>query len=248
MQANRFNVYEHKNQAVREAYAMLTANIHISDSQNGLKTFALTSCNPKEGKTSLAISLSIAIAHAGWNVLLIDADMRKPIAAKRLNVGSELGLSDYLEGNVKLYEVLRKTNITNFTYCSCGNENLNPVRLLCSARFKELVGKVRNDYDMVLFDTPALCSVGDGAIIASKVDATLLAVKVGLTTLTSLERVKEQLEKLNVNVLGVVLNKVKKRDYKIHFRSYNYFFNSNRFLKNRKVKNLDLHRGHTSQM
>jgi len=97
---------------------------------------------------------------------------------------------------------------------------------------------VRNDYDMVLFDTPALCSVGDGAIIASKVDATLLAVKVGLTTLTSLERVKEQLEKLNV----------KKRDYKIHFRSYNYFFNSNRFLKNRKVKNLDLHRGHTSQM
>lgn len=244
MQMKLFNVYDHENQAVQEAYAMLTANIQVSNSKNGLRTIALTSCNPKEGKTSLAISLSITMANFGWNVLLIDADMRKPTSAKRMNEGSQQGLADYLEGEVELDEALTETNITNFTYFSCGNDNPNPVGLLCSARFEELVDKVKNDYDIVLFDTPALSSVGDGGIVAAKVDATLLTVKMGLTALTSLKRVKKQLEELNANILGVVLNKVKRRDYKRYFESYNYFFNSKQF-QSKKVKNsilpMDVH-------
>lgn len=233
MQMKMFNVYDNDNQAVQDAYAMLTANIHISNDQKLLRTFGLTSCNPEEGKTSIAISLAITMAHSGWNVLLVDADMRKPTAAKRLNEGSQLGLSDYLAEKVELDEVLSETNITNFTYCSCGNDHRNPIGLLCSARFEELLAKVSYDYDIVLFDTPALTSVVDGAIVASKVDANLLVVRMGLTTLTSLKRVKEQLEKLNANILGVVLNKVKRRDYKKYLGSYNYFFNSKRFLKNK---------------
>ncbi|EHQ89380.1 CpsD/CapB family tyrosine-protein kinase [Desulfosporosinus youngiae] len=248
MQMKLFNLYDHENQVVQEAYAMLTANIYVGNNKNMFKTFALTSCNPNEGKTSLAISLSITMAHLGWQVLLIDADMRKT-AAKRLNEGSQLGLADYLEGKIELDQALSETNIPRFTYCACGNDHHNPVGLLCSVRFEELVSKVRNDYDIVLFDTPALASVGDGGIVASKVDATLLTVKMGLTTLTSLKRVKEQLEGLNANILGVVLNKVKKRDYKRYFGSYNYFFASKRFFNNKKVKNTNFPVDvHTSQM
>ena len=235
-----FNVYDHKNRAVQEAYAMLTANIHVSNNKNELKTIALTSCNPREGKTSLAINLSIAMAQSGWNVLFIDADMRKPSAAKRLNMGSQRGLSDYLMGEVELRDVLNRTNIPNLTHCSCGSDNPNPIGLLCSSRFRKLVGIVRNDYDIVLVDTPALSSVGDGGVVASKVDAILLTVKMGLTTLTSLKRVKEQLEELDANILGVVLNKVKKRDYKIYFESYNYFFNPKKFFKKKKGKDIDI--------
>lgn len=237
MQMKTFNIYDNVNQAVQDAYAMLTANIHISNDQKILRTFALTSCNPEEGKTSLAISLAITMAQSDWKVLLVDADMRKPTAAKRLNEESQLGLSDYLAEKVELNDALSETNITNFTYCSCGSDHHNPIGLLCSARFEELLDKLRDDYDIVLFDTPALTSVVDGAIVASKVDATLLVVRIGLTTLTSLRRVKEQLDKLNANILGVVLNKVKKRDYKRYFGSYDYFFNSKRFLKNKKSKN-----------
>ena len=238
MQTKTFNVYHNYNKAVQDAYAMLTANIYISNDQKTLRTLVMTSCNPEEGKTSLAISLAITMTQSGWKVLLVDADMRKPTAAKRLNVTSQLGLSDYLAEKVEFDEALSETNINNFTYCSCGNDYHNPIGLLCSARFEDLVAKVRNDYDIVLFDTPALTSVVDGAIVASKVDATLLVVKMGSTTLTSLKRVKEQLEKLNANILGVVLNKLKKRDYKRYFGSYNYFFNSQRFLNNKKVKSI----------
>ncbi|MDR3583746.1 MAG: CpsD/CapB family tyrosine-protein kinase [Desulfosporosinus sp.] len=243
MQAKTFDMYDNKNQAVQEAYAMLTTNILMSDDQEMFKTIAMTSYNPEEGKTSLAISLAIMMAHSGGKVLLVDADMRKPTAAKRLNKSSLFGLSDYLAENIEFNDVLSETNITNLTYCSCGNEHRNPMGLLYSSRFEDLVHKLANDYDIVIFDTPALSSVVDGAIVASSVDATLLVVKMGFTTLASLKRIKNQLEKLNVNILGVILNRVQKHDYKKYFGSYNYFFNSKRFVENKKVPKANLPQG-----
>lgn len=241
MQMKAFNVYNNENKAVQEAYAMLTANIHIAGGSK-LKTFVLTSCNPEEGKTSLAISLAIAMASSGWKVLLVDADMRKPAAAKRLNTGVNLGLADYLNGEAELEEALCATNIPNLTYLPCGNAHPNPTGLLCSLRLEELMEKVKDSYNFVLFDTPALTSVIDGGLVASKADGTILVAKMGATTLTSLKRIKEQLEKLNANILGVVLNRVKKRYYKQYFESYNYFFNPKKFFdkSKKRKKGLDL--------
>lgn len=231
-----FNVYNNDNQAVRDAYEMLAANIHINNSQKSLKTIVLTSCNPLEGKTSLAIGLSVAMANSGWKVLLVDADMRKPAAAKRLNKDTKLGLSDYLAKNIELHEVINDTNISRFNYLSCGRDTLNPVGLISSARFEELMEIAPQEYDFVLFDTPALTSVSDGALVASKASASLLVVKMGSTKLPNLKRVKEQLENLNASILGVVLNYVKKKDYKEHLGSYDYFFNSDRFLRKTEVQ------------
>ncbi|AFV05127.1 CpsD/CapB family tyrosine-protein kinase [Dehalobacter sp. CF] len=236
MQTKTFKVYNNENQAVQDAYEMLTACVHISSDQNKYKTFVLASCNPAEGKTSLAISLAIAMAKSGWRVLLVDADMRKPAAAKRLNDNSLNGLSDYLIGNINLSNALCETNIHNLIYLPSGNDHSNAIGLLCSVRFDEFMDKVRNDYDYILFDTPALNSVVDGAIVASKVDATLLVVEMKKTTLKAIKRVKEQLNNFNANILGVVLNKMKRRDYKRYLESYNYFFNTNRFLKNKKKR------------
>ncbi|KGK91425.1 capsular biosynthesis protein [Desulfosporosinus sp. HMP52] len=238
MQSKLFYVYDIENQAVQEAYAMLTANLSIGSPNKVFKTFVLTSCNPNEGKTSIAISLAISVAQAGWKVLLVDADMRKPTGAKRMNQGTFFGLSDYLLGNVDLSDALCETNVANFTYLSCGNGHPNPMALLCSNNFEILISNVKSEYDMVLFDTPALTSVVDGALVAAKADGTLLVVKTGATTLISLKRVKEQIERLNANILGVVLNRVKKRDYKSYFKAYNYFYNSERFLNNPKVLNI----------
>jgi capsular exopolysaccharide synthesis family protein len=236
MQDKTFNLYNNSNKAVINAYEMLTANIHICNSQKELRTFVFTSCNPKEGKTSLAISLAITMANSGWKVLLVDADLRKPSTAKRLNIGSIFGLSDYLKGDLGISDIVYKTNLANLYYIACGYNNTNPIELLCSVRFEELINEARREYDFVLFDTPALASVLDGALVASKVDAALLVVKMGLTTLTSLKRIKEHLENLNVKILGVILNNVKKRDYKLYFESYNYFFGSRRNLINKKTK------------
>ncbi|EQB22194.1 hypothetical protein UNSWDHB_476 [Dehalobacter sp. UNSWDHB] len=232
MQLKTFNVYDNQNKAVQDAFDMLTAKIHINNSQKKLKTFALTSCRPGEGKTSLAISLAISIAHSGWRVLLVDGDMRKPTASKRLSKETQMGLADYLAGKIEFSEAVSETNITNLFYFACGTDCLNPVELLCSARFQELINKARSRYDFVLFDTPALEIVADANIIASNVEATLIVVEAGSTSLVNIKRVKEQLENLNANILGVVLNKVKKHEYKRYFSSYNYFHKKNGFFKN----------------
>ncbi len=238
MQIQKFNLYKHENQAVEDAYAMLTANLHINSSKYKLKTIALTSCRPEEGKTSLAISLAISMAYAGWKVLLIDADMRKPTRAKRLSEGSQLGLSDILAGHVEMTDAICETNVKNLMYISCGSDQQNPIGLLCSARFRTLMNNVRNEYDFVFFDTPSLESVVDGAIVASNVDATILIVKTGFISLKSIARAKEKLDDMDANILGVVLNKVKKRDYRRYFSSYNYFFNTKRFFKQKARRSL----------
>ena len=231
MRRKIFNVYNSNNQAVQDAYAMLTANIHINNKYKTMKTFTILSVNPKEGKTSLEINLAVSMAQSGWKVLLVDADMRKPKAAKRLNDESMIGLSDYLTGEMRFESTLSQTNITNLTYLSCGSDHPNPIGLLCSARFEELMNIVKKEYDMVLFDTPALASVADGGLVAAKTDTTILVAKMGVTTVTALQRAKEHLESLNVSILGVVLNRVKKRDYKLYYGSYNYFFKPKRFFK-----------------
>lgn len=229
-----FDVYENKNQAVRDAYAMLAANIQINNKQHKQQLIIVTSCNPQEGKTTLAINLSIALANSGFNVLLIDTDMRKPEKAKRLYQNVQMGLSDYINGRIELSEAIIKTNINHFSYLASGRHDPNPIALLSSSRFEGLVEKIRKDQalDYVIFDTPALTSVADGALVASKGDAALIVAKMGYTKTPDLKRVKEQLERMNVTILGVVLNKVKKLDYKVHYRSYDYFFDAEHFYNN----------------
>lgn len=240
MAYNILSVYDNPNKVVQDAYDMLTAKIHINNSQKKIKTLAITSCRSGEGKTSLSISLAISIAHSGWKVLLIDSDMRKPTASKRLNKDTQLGLSDYLARKENLNKVISETNITNLSYLACGSDCLNPVELLCSFSFQEMIEHINKQYDFVLFDTPAMESVADATIIASKVDATLLVVETGVTSLKNIKRNKEQLESLNASILGVVLNKMKKTEYKRYFSSYNYF-NKLLSLRKRKKKNIPVY-------
>jgi capsular exopolysaccharide synthesis family protein len=265
MQKKTFNMSVYENQAVLNAYEMLTTNIYISRKQNMVKSIVLTSCNPQEGKTTIATSLAIILAHSGWQVLLADANMRNfstakrlnsrsfgglsdymrnfsaakrlnnrsfgglsdymrnLAAVKRLNNRSFVGLSDYLTKAVQFEEALCETNIANLTYLACGSVFSNPIGLLYSTRFEELMKKVRSEYDFVILDTPALASVNDGLLVASKADAAVLVVKMGKTRLTSIARRKEQLEKLDIKFLGILLNQVKKHDYKKYFEFYNYY-------------------------
>ena len=247
MQKKTFNMSVYENQAVLNAYEMLTTNIYISRKQKMVKSIVLTSCNPQEGKTTIATSLAIILAHSGWQVLLVDANMRSFSAAKRLNNRSFAGLSDYMRNMrnfsavkrlnnrsfaglsdyltkaVQLEEALSETNITNLTYLACGSDFSNPIGLLYSARFEELMKKVRSEYDFVIFDTPALASVNDGLLVASRADAAVLVVKMGRTRLTSIARRKEQLEQLDIKFLGILLNQVKKHDYEKYFEYYNYY-------------------------
>ncbi len=228
MENKSYSLYKPENPIVSEAYSMLAGSIYVEAKEKGLKALVVASNEPRVGKTAVATSIAITIATWGKRTVLIDADMRKPIDRKQNNLGSACGLYQYLQGIISLEQVLYPTNVENLKYIPNGRVTTNPMGLLCSEGLEKLFNKASECFDYIVIDTPALGSVSDAAIISSKADAVLLVAKMGATRLDVIKKAKEQLEKNNSNILGVVVNEVAKKTYKKYFESYKYFHNLNK--------------------
>lgn len=232
MKSRKFEIYNQDNLVVEEAFSFLKTNFNFSNIDKKYKSVALLSSNPKEGKTTIAINLSINFARGGVKTLLVDTDFRKPVRVKRLSGDCEKGLSNYLTESLKLEDVIMDSNIDNLCYMPCGSKVMNPSALLSSKVFEEFLKEAALEYELIIFDTPAIASVTDGYIVASKADATILTIKAGEVKLPKLKWIKEQLVKAKANVIGVVLNNVEQSEYKKSFEAYNYFSDDSKFTKN----------------
>ncbi|KNY25564.1 CpsD/CapB family tyrosine-protein kinase [Pseudobacteroides cellulosolvens] len=217
--------YEHEfkiNESLEEAFKVLRANIHFCDPENKLKTIAITSYSSGDGKSCVSANLSYTIAKSGMKVLFVDADLRKPILYKKLVSKDFKGLSNYLLGNSTLEQIINKTQIEGFDFVSCGIKTLSPGELIASPRLGEFLIKTREIYDFVIIDTPPLGSVIDGALISSQSDAAIIVVSQYKTKCNNAIMMKEQLQKANANILGVVFNKVNKLDFRNYYGGYDY--------------------------
>lgn len=190
-----------------ESYKTLRTNIQFCG--DDLKVLAFTSCTPNEGKSSVSINLAYAFAEAGKRVILIDADLRKSVLVGRYKVGEvENGLTHFLSGQVEMDEAICHTQSNNLDIMFAGALSPNPAELLNHSRFSSMLATLREQYDYVLVDTPPLGSVIDSAIIARNVDGAILVLEANAIGYKFAQSVKDQLEKSNCRILGVVLNKV----------------------------------------
>jgi capsular exopolysaccharide synthesis family protein len=210
------------NSSVEDAYRVLRTNIQFCGVEEQIKTLAITSTNPGEGKTTTSINLAVSLAKSGVRVLLIDADMRKPMILKTFGASNRIGLSTYISGKADVEDTIIGTTVNNLFVIGCGPIPPNPTELIGTKRFSELMKIAKTKFDMVIIDTPPLGSVIDCAIIAAQIDATLIVIQAKGVEFRNAQRVKEQLEKANARVLGVVLNKVVKSDYRYYNSYYNY--------------------------
>ena len=223
----RFHSCLQENQAVRDAYSMLSGNIHMGKENSDARSIVITSSEPKAGKTSIAVNLAITLAGWGKKTILIDADMRKETTHVSIPKWvSNLGLSQYLSGNAEYEEIICYTNIEGFKYLPNGGVALNPIGHLCSERFNTLLERLKEEFEYIIFDSPPLDTISDAVIISTKVDSTILVAKIGKTNLKAMKRSKEKLEKVNANILGIVINDVNKKHYKKYLNSYKYFYNA----------------------
>lgn len=223
----RFHSCLQENQAVRDAYSMLSGNIHMETENRNMKSIVITSSEPKAGKTSVAVNLAITLAGWGKKTILVDADMRKETTHVSIPKWvSNMGLSQYLSGNAEYEEIICYTNIEGFKYMPNGGIALNPIGHLCSERFNELLVRLKEEFEYVIIDSPPLDTISDAVVISTKVDSAILVAKMGKTNLKAMKRSKENLEKVNANILGVVINDVNKKRYKQYLSSYKYFYNS----------------------
>lgn len=191
----------------REAFKMLRTNIDFTGED--VKVICITSCTPNEGKSNISFELAKSYAQMGKRVLLLDADLRKSVMRRRHKKGKvRLGMVNYLAGKVSFEDALCETDVKNFYMMFSGPVPPNPSELLGNKKFVAMIEKAREEYDMVIIDTPPLGSVIDTAVISKCCDGALIVIESGSVSYHFARKVKEQLDVAGCRILGCVLNKV----------------------------------------
>jgi tyrosine-protein kinase Etk/Wzc len=211
-----------------EAYKSLRTNLDLTGLKKTGNSIVVTSAAPREGKTQTLCNLAIAMAQAGQRVVLIGSDFRKPMVYKLFGLQRSPGLTEVLIGNVSWKEalntltdmliggfeyerLLRARGIENIHILTCGERTPNPSELLNLDEMNNLIQELKQNFDVVLLDCPPTLPVADAAILGARVDGVILVYKAGKTSRYALLRTKNQLEQLNVKILGVVINNLKPR-------------------------------------
>ena len=238
-----------------EAFRALRTNLQFLRVETKGKTFLITSAFVQEGKTVNAINLALIMAQAGNKVLLVDADLRKPLVNKYYGLPIGPGLTDYVLGNYHWHEVtntisdimlgdfgiddiLKTPGMDTLHIITAGTKPPNPSEILTSHRFREFLKEARNTYDFIFIDAPPVMPVADASDIATLVDGVILVYLIGKIGRGVLRRVKGNFENLDARLTGVILNKVKSNagpEY-YQYQSY-YYYGDEPEVKKRKKSN-----------
>ncbi len=213
-----------------EAYRILRANVEFNKPDGNANTFTLVSGGPGEGKSTTLNNLAFTCAKGGYNVLVVDADLRRPTQHNLFDVDNNFGLTDYLTGKADLEEITRTTKIDNLSFIPSGQIPEGAVGILNSQRMVEMIAKAKGLYDLVFFDSPPILGVSDGSVLASEVDVTVMVVQHRRFPRAMLQRVKQAVQHAGGTLIGVVLNNVDTK----HDEGYNYYNTYNDYYNPRK--------------
>jgi receptor protein-tyrosine kinase len=184
---------------------IVTALRYSSDKP--LRTIALVSPLPGDGKSTLCLNLAVALADVTPGVVLVDADLRRPALHSCLGMQSDFGLSDALVGADDVLNLTRPTKHEGLDFLAAGPPVPRPLKLLQSERFDKALARLRERYRIVIIDTPPLLTVFDGALVSTKVDGSVVVVAAGQTDSRSTKRALKRLMALgSPNLLGIILN------------------------------------------
>ena len=203
-----------------EALRSLRSAIAFSGGEHPPRTLMITSALPSEGKSLVAASLAIAEAQAGKKTLLVGADMRKPSLHRLLGLKSQKGLSNLLaQKEVTLEDSIVETNVKGLFLMPSGPIPPNPVELLDTVRFDEVVKEAESLFDVVVFDTPPCLALVDALVMGRKVDRAILIARSFVVPKAAAAQVMRRFRRNAVQFVGVVLNNVdlpKQRYYHYH--------------------------------
>lgn len=204
-----------------ESIKSVKTSIQFSSVAKDVQTIVLTSPAPGDGKSFISANLAAAFAQDEKKVLLVDADLRRgrqgDIFKIQKNV-NELGYSNlivhckrYGMGGLNLDQFIYPTKVENVFLLPNGPVPPNPLELLSSDNNKRIINRLKNLYDIIIFDCPPVLGLSDTLMIAQYADVNLLAVTSGRTKLEQLNDAKAAFDKVGLKLNGVVLNRVKSR-------------------------------------
>jgi len=206
-----------------EAFRSLRTSVLLSHAERPPRTILFTSSGPGEGKTTAAINTAISLAQTGARVLLIDGDLRKPGLHKALGVKNQPGLSAYLTRAIDLEAIIEEQKTANLSVLPSGAIPPNPSELLGSAKMREMMKRLSEQYDFVILDSPPV-STPDALILSALVDGVILVIRCGDTPRELVHRARQSLEDVNARIFGVVLNRIDvTQDGYYYYYYYRYY-------------------------
>jgi polysaccharide biosynthesis transport protein len=212
-----------------EAESFRTLRTALAFAEGGASRLVVTSTEPGDGKTTISVNLGTTIAQSGKRTLLIDADMRRPGLTPLVNLRGQRGLSTILRDSTPVADSIRQNLVPGFLQnldvIPAGPRPVNPMELLASDRFADLLAWAETVYDQIIVDSPPVLAVSDSAIIGRLVDGVVLTVRPEKNRRRLVVRAIESFPPLGVNVLGLAINNVdaeKNQDYYGYGYSYDY--------------------------
>ena len=224
--ADRLIVRRQSRSSIAEAYRVLRTNLDVLAQQSKLHTLIVTSASPREGKTTTAANLGAIVAQFGKEVILVDADLRRPSMHKIFQKSNARGLTTALtqENSRDINDHIHYTDVDGLRLMSSGPLPPNPADLLGSQRMVRLIEELTREAELVIFDSPPLLAMADATLLARQCDGTLLVVLAGGTRGDALKRTAEQSAQAGISLIGTVLNRVAvSRD---GYYYYNYYYGS----------------------
>lgn len=205
-----------------EAYRVLRTNLAFTEGGSNKGAFCVLSGGAGEGKSTTVFNLAFVCAQQGEKVLLIDADLRRPVQHTILGVSNRFGLTNVLLRDVPVEEAIKATSVPNLHFLPSGRLPRTSLGVLDPKRIGELVTSLKTKYDVVLIDTPPLVGISDSSIIAKETDGAIMVVQYRKYPRDMLTKARQMIESLGVGVVGAVLNNINvmRDDYYYYYHSY----------------------------
>jgi capsular exopolysaccharide synthesis family protein len=203
--------------AAAEAYRTLRANLMFSNLDSGLHTFAITSPTEDEGKSISLANLAVTLAQSEHSTLVIDADFRRPAQHTLWKLDNKYGLTDMLlHPDAFNAPPWQETSVPGLRVLTTGALPPNPADVLASRRMDEVIERLGQEAEYLLFDVPPVLAVSDAAVLGRKLDGVLLVVKAGNSRREAISRAQEALTRVGVNLLGAVLTNAPRSSHKVY--------------------------------
>ena len=214
-----------------EAYRVLRTNILFAGRKSEKQTtFSVVSGGAGEGKTTTMFNLAVVFAQQGDRILIVDSDLRRPSMHRYLKVSNNIGLTNYLLGQVAIDEVIQTTELPSLHFIPSGKLPSSSMGILSSAKMKEFVLEMKGRYDYVFLDAPPIMGVSDASVLASMVDMCVLVVQYRKYPQLMTQRAKSMVTKVGGELVGVVLNNINiSQDSYYYYYSgyyYDYYYKS----------------------
>ena len=191
------------------------------------KILAVISGGVGEGKSTTLFNLGYVYAEQGSKVLIVDTDLRRPVQHKMVGLNNRIGVANVLTGEMKADEVIQQTGVPNMDMMPSGRLRRGSMGIMNNIRLRELLDTVKDNYDIILLDSPPILGVTDAAILSSEADGVLLVVQYRKYPKIISLRAKRMIENAGGHLVGAVLNNINiMRDdyyYYYHYTTKKYY-------------------------